>query len=82
MIVLRELQEKDAPLMLEWMHDPEIQKNFSRRMIDSTMDDAIRFISESKLPEILQTGQNLHYAIIDKNIDNYLGTVSLKLKEN
>ena len=78
MIVLRELQEKDAPLMLEWMHDPDILKNFSRIMIDSTIDDSIRFIRESKIPEILQTGQNLHYAIIDKNIDDYLGTVSLK----
>ena len=26
---LRELKEKDAEGMMEWMHDPEIQKKFS-----------------------------------------------------
>ena len=39
MIVLRELKEKDAPLMLEWMHDADIQKCFKRRMADSSIAD-------------------------------------------
>lgn len=78
MIGLRKLKEKDAPLMLEWMHDPDIQKGFKKKMQEATIDDAIRFIKESEIPEPIRTGQNMHLAIVNQNDDNYLGTVSLK----
>lgn len=28
--MLRKLEEKDAPFMLEWMHDEEINKGFQK----------------------------------------------------
>ena len=44
---LRRLQEKDAVGMLEWMHDPEFQKNFQIDMINRSMEDIIEFINQS-----------------------------------
>ena len=78
MVILRELQEKDAPFMIEWMHDPDIQKSFKNNMMDATIDDAIRFIKKAKIPDNPQTGTSVHYAVADFNDDQYLGTVSLK----
>lgn len=77
MIELRELNEKDAPLMLEWMHDIEIQKGFKKNMLGATLDDAIQFCKSAKLPGVLFNGQSVHLAIVDES-DEYLGTVSLK----
>lgn len=78
MIVLRELKEKDAPFMLEWMHDAEIQKCFKRRMADLTLDDVLGFIKKSAPVGIVSSGMDLHFAIADQEDDQYLGTVSLK----
>lgn len=77
MIFLRELKEKDAELMLEWMHDPDIQKGFRKNMMDATLEDAKAFCKDSKIPEKLSSGYNLHFAIADSD-DEYLGTISLK----
>ena len=77
MIRLRELKEKDASLMLEWMHDIDIQKSFKKRMLDTTIEDAKRFVKEAQLDEELVSGMSLHFAIVDID-DEYLGTVSLK----
>lgn len=77
MIKLRELQEKDAPLMLEWMHDPDIQKGFKKNMLDTTIKDAVDFCKSSVIPIRLSGGENLHFAIVDDK-DEYLGTISLK----
>lgn len=77
MIILRELQEQDAPFMLEWMHDPDIQKNFKRNMLEASIDDAILFINTSKIPDFIHTGINLHFAIVGDEKE-YLGTISLK----
>lgn len=78
MITLRELKAKDAPYMLEWMHDSDIQKGFKKRMSESTIDDVLKFIKEAEISNTITTGMNLHYAIIDQKEDLYLGTVSLK----
>ncbi len=78
MIVLRELKAKDAPLMLEWMHDAEIQRSFKRRMADYTIDDVLAFIKKAAFPDAVSTGTDLHFAIVDQADDQYLGTVSLK----
>lgn len=77
MIRLRELREKDAILMLEWMHDTDIQKSFNKDMLSATLEDAIEFCRESKIPTNILDGTSLHYAIVDET-DEYLGTISLK----
>ncbi len=68
---IRKLEKKDAPLMLEWMHDIEIVKNFSVRFNEYTANDVKKFIEESF------NDYNRHFAIINEK-DEYLGTISLK----
>lgn len=77
-IVLRSLEEKDAPFMLEWMHDPNIQKAFMKNMMDTTIEDVKTFIEKAQFTKKLITGTSLHYAIVDKDDNQYLGTISLK----
>lgn len=74
-MILRELKEKDAEGMLEWMHDPEIQKNFRFSVLDKTMEDILGFIREAETQII--DGKSVHYAIVGEG-DEYLGTISLK----
>ena len=63
--------------MLEWMHDPDIQKGFKKNMMEASLEDALRFIREaSDLPK-KGNGVSLHFAIADEK-DEYLGTISLK----
>lgn len=69
--MLRILKEKDAPFMLEWMHDSTINCNFQQPFAEMTMEDVRKFIKNSFSEE------NKHFAIVDAN-DEYLGTVSLK----
>ena len=75
MIKLRELETRDADGMLEWMHDPEIQKQFRIPMGEKTLEDALMFIETADVR--LLDGKNIHYAIADEE-DEYLGTISLK----
>lgn len=69
--MLRRLEEKDAPLMLEWMHDSGINCNFQADFASSTLESVLSFINDSFHEE----SQN--FAIIDEK-DEYLGTISLK----
>lgn len=71
-IHLRELQEKDAPYMLEWMKDPSISCFFRFDAQDMTEDSCRQFILDST-----KNASCRHYAIADET-DEYLGTVSLK----
>ena len=68
---LRRLEIKDAPLMLEWMHDPDIVSLLNGNFADKTLADAESFIIHS------QTEHNLHMAVVS-DTDEYMGTVSLK----
>ena len=77
MIALRELKIKDAPLMLEWMHDPKIQKSFKKDMLGAKLEDTEKFIESASVSKELSTGDSVHMAIVDEN-DEYLGTISLK----
>ena len=77
MIRLRELKPADAPFMLEWMHDRDIQRWFKKDMLSSTLKQAEDFCINAAIPEELRSGQSIHYAIADEQ-DEYLGTVSLK----
>ena len=69
--MLRRLEKKDAPLMLEWMHDCEINCNFQADFAAATMESVLDFIDES------YNGDNRNFAFVDEN-DEYLGTISLK----
>lgn len=69
---LRKLQQKDAPYMLEWMHDESVVKNLQADFAAKTIEDCESFIKISQ-----DTTYNLHLAIVDEE-DIYMGTVSLK----
>lgn len=77
MISLREIQEEDAEHMLEWMHDPDIQKGFQKNMLAVTLEEARLFCRNAKLTEHLAQGQSMHLAIAGE-AGEYLGTISLK----
>ena len=69
---LRKLQETDAPLMLEWMHDPSVVDCLFTNFAAKTLCDCQRFIACSQSSE-----EDLNLAIVDDR-DEYMGTVSLK----
>lgn len=69
--MLRRLEKKDAPFMLEWMHDATINCNFQYPFGEMTIEKVIAFIASSIDEE------NKHFAIVDEK-DEYLGTISLK----
>ena len=73
---LRGLEEKDAPFMLEWMHDEDVVNNMQANFKTLTIDDCLKFIDASRNEQM-----NLHRAIVDEN-DEYMGTVSLKRIKN
>lgn len=72
---LRKLEEKDAEGMLEWMKDPEINKNFRFPSDNRNLQDIQQFIREAETMPF--EGKSIHYAIAGEN-DEYLGTISLK----
>lgn len=69
---LRELKEKDAPLMLEWMHDDNVIHYLKANFAEKTIEDCLHFIKTSA-----NNKKNLHMAVADDR-DEYMGTVSLK----
>ena len=69
---LRKLELKDAPLMLEWMHDTNVVSNLRGGFLSKTLEDAQNFILDS-----LECKDNIHLAIVS-DTDEYMGTVSLK----
>lgn len=73
--MLRKLKDKDANFMLEWMHDPDIQKNFRRNMLNYRIENVKEFIKKAEIEPV--NGRSIHFAVVDEN-DEYLGTVSLK----
>ncbi len=71
-IFLRQLKEKDAKKMLEWMHDESIMKFFIFNGKNATIDTALTFIRKAH-----DESKDIHRAIIGSD-DLYLGTISLK----
>ena len=69
---LRRLERKDAELMLEWMHDPDVVYWLSANFASKTIEDCYAFIEYST-----NSSCDLHMAIVDDD-DNYMGTVSLR----
>lgn len=70
---LRNLDLKDAPLMLEWMHDDDVTGFLGTDFSKKTINDCESFIKDS----LNNQNDNLNLAIADDN-DEYMGTVSLK----
>ena len=73
---LRNLELKDAPLMLEWMHDESVVGKLKGNFIEKTLADAESFIVASANKD-----KNIHLAIVSDE-DEYMGTVSLKNVKN
>jgi RimJ/RimL family protein N-acetyltransferase len=73
---LRRLELKDAPLMLEWMHDKNVTSNLRANFATKTIKDAEDFIISS-----WDSKEDLHMAVTSDE-DEYMGTVSLKHIEN
>lgn len=69
---LRKLELKDAPLMLEWMHDKSVVEDLRTNFLTKTIEDCENFIKNS-----WDDKNNWNVAIVDEN-DIYMGTVSLK----
>lgn len=72
MITLRKLQLKDVPLMLEWMHDEEAKHIFQNNFAEIDDVAAKKFVEDSFRED------QQHFAIVDDQDDEYLGTISLK----
>ena len=69
---LRNLELKDASLMLEWMHDKSVVEDLRTNFLTKTMEDCENFIKSS-----WNDNNNWNVAIVDVT-DTYMGTVSLK----
>ena len=69
---LRDLELKDAPFMLEWMHDKNVVGNLRGNFQEKTLDDVKAFIVSAQNKE-----DNICLAIASDE-DEYMGTVSLK----
>lgn len=69
---LRPLELKDAPFMLEWMHDSSVVEFLQTNFAVFNLDDCKAFITASWTDT-----RNFHLAITDMD-DIYMGTVSLK----
>lgn len=75
-MIIRNLEEKDAKFMLEWMHDKSVTSNMRTDFSSKTLKDAENFIISSR-----EDPNNMHLAIAS-DLDEYMGTVSLKHIEN
>lgn len=71
-MTLRKLELRDAPFMLEWMHDPSVVEKMNTDFSEKTIEDCQHFITKSQ-----NDGNDIHMAIVD-DADIYQGTVSLK----
>lgn len=69
---LRDLELKDAPLMLEWMHDESVVEKLRGNFREKTIGDCENFINASRNKE-----KDIHLAIVNDE-NEYMGTVSLK----
>ena len=70
-MILRKIEYKDVPLMLEWMKDQSITDNFKIDFSQFSEDDVKKFVDTS------YQDHEKHYAIVNET-DEYLGTISLK----
>ena len=74
-MILRKLALRDLEGMLEWMHDPEICKQFREGIEYRSVEEVTAFIQEADIQ--FRDGADVHFAVADDG-DEYLGTISLK----
>lgn len=74
-MILRLIQEKDVSGMLDWMHDPKVNRFFRFDGASMTEEKAKSFINQALSDAEKKIAYN--FAITDEN-DEYLGTISLK----
>lgn len=72
-IYLRTLMNRDAESMLQWMHNPTVQKSFGKDFSSMRLENCLGFIESSKYHD----SDDLNMAISTED-DAYAGTVSLK----
>lgn len=73
MIKLRKLNEKDIPLMIEWMKNKELTKYLKTDFNKIANEESQKKFIEGSFNE-----NNISFAIVDDIDDVYLGTISLK----
>ena len=73
---LRKLKTEDAPLMLEWMHDPAVVGHLHADFSSKTLQDAQKFITDS-----WENKANLHLAIVSDE-DEYERARSIALRKH
>lgn len=69
---LRKLKQKDAPLMLGWMHDDSVVHDMGRDFSKRTLNDCQAFI------DLSQTDCPYVYCAIVDDTDEYMGMVNWK----
>ena len=69
---LRQLELRDAPLMLEWMHDESVVGQLRTDFASKTLSDAEAFIKKS-----IEGSKDINLAIASDE-DEYMGTVTLR----
>ena len=73
---IRKLEIKDAPKMLQWMHDKDVTYYMKANFEKKTIEDCKDFINSSV------SDRNVNFAVVN-DYDIYMGTVSLKnIKKN
>ncbi|WP_084244386.1 GNAT family N-acetyltransferase [Planomicrobium okeanokoites] len=72
-IKLRELRSEDVEFMYEFIEDVEISSNFIYTRYPTSKEGLDQFVKSS-----WGNKANVHFAIVSKEDDDYLGTVSLK----
>lgn len=78
MVRLRKLKTEDAPLMLEWMHNKAIADVFEKDMSAVTLEKAEEFCRRSSGDISFFEDAAVHYAIVETDNDEYMGTISFK----
>ena len=73
--MIRKLEMKDLPHMLEWMHDKSVTGHLQANFESFTEEKVTNFIKEAMCQN--DESEHIHYAIVDEN-DEYMGTISLK----
>ena len=71
---LRKLELKDAPLMLEWMHDPDVVRDLQTRFSEKTLQDCESFIRAAA-----DMREDCHFAVADDHRPEAQALVDLAL---
>ena len=78
--MLRKLELRDAPFMLEWMHDESVVKDLAKDFGSMKIENCEAFIKMASEDMDKKPGEydDIHFAISEDEDGEYLGTVSIK----